>query len=176
MYCFSDDNENTIQNIEKSVTEKANYDLRKIFGAMKRVNDKVDTGKKNEFGEPIQDWDKVSTKELRNYFSEMNALNFFASPIRMRAFIESSLGSIIYNFDYNSKLTDPSVSGTVAIRQAIADMNTMDSRFALRFREMYSNYVTEILKSFDQYIRRLEKIIDWRLADERYNANRNPFK
>lgn len=172
---FSDDNEQQITAIKNSVKQHADYDLRQIVAVTKRVSDKVSTGNKNEYGMDIEDWDRIPTKELINIFSEMNALNFYATPVRLNGFIESSLAEIIYQYNYDSAMTDPSLSGTVAVKQSLADLNTQDSNFSFQYRKYYTTYVTDVLRSFDAYIKRLEKIIDWRVQEERMNANKNPF-
>ena len=92
---FNTEEEEQIDLLRKSVKEKADYDLRRIISITERVNKKVDTGKKNEYGDTVEDWDNISTKELVNIFSEANAWNFFSTPVRMNAFIESSLSEIM---------------------------------------------------------------------------------
>lgn len=172
---FDSEEENNIDVLRKSVKEKADYNLRQIISITERVKNKVNTGNKNEYGDEIENWDNITTKELVNIFSEANAWNFFSTPVRMNAFIESSLAEIIHRYNYDTALTDPNISGTVAVKQSLADLTTQDSNFSLQFRKMYTVYVTEVLKSFDQYIKRMEKIIEWRMQEERMNANRNPF-
>lgn len=172
---FNTEEEEQIDLLRKSVKEKADYDLRRVISITERVNKKVDTGKKNEYGDTVEDWDNISTKELVNIFSEANAWNFFSTPVRMNAFIESSLAEIIYKYNYATALTDPNVSGTVAVKQSLAELNTQDSNFSCQFRKLYTSYVTDVLKSFDQYTKRMEKIIDWRMQEERMNANKSPF-
>ena len=123
----------------------------------------------------MEDWDKVSTKDLIKVFSEGTAWNFFSTPIRMQAFIESSLAEIIYKYEYNMIISDDSLKGTVAAKSATAEIETQNEHFALQYRKLYTSYVTEVLKSFNDYLKRLERIIDFRLQEERLNANRNPF-
>lgn len=167
--------EEQIDLLRKSVKEKADYDLRRVISITERVKKKVNTGKKNEYGDTIEDWDNISTKELINIFSEANAWNFFSTPVKSNAFIESSLAEIIHKYNYATALTDPNVSGTVVVKQSLAELSTQDSNFSCQFRKFYTNYVTDVLNSFDQYIRRMGKIIEWRMQEERMNANKNPF-
>ena len=172
---FSEENENQIKKIHESVKQNADYNLRQIISVTKRIKDKVNTGKKNEFGDDIEDWDKIKTKELINLFSEASAWNFYSTPVRLKGFIESSLAEIVYKYDFDIALTDPTATGTVAMKQAVAELNTQDSNFSCMYRKMYTTYVTDILKSFDLYLKRMEKIIDWRLQEERMNPS-SPLK
>jgi hypothetical protein len=41
---------------------------------------------------------------------------------------------------------------------------------------MYTEYVTETLKTFDSLVRRLERVINMRQQEERMNPNATPFK
>lgn len=172
---FSDEEEEYITKVRVSVKEKADYNLRRIIGITERVKRMVSTGKKNEFGDDIEDWDKVSTRQLINIFSEAMAWNYYSTPVRMNAFIESSLADVIYQYKFNTELTDKSVTGTVAYKNAMAELNTQDTSFANTYRKLYSTYVTEVMKSYDQYLRRMERIIDWRLQEEKVKA-KSPFE
>ena len=72
-YKFNEEEENYITKLRESVKKKVDYDLRRVIGITKRLRDKVDTGTKDEFGDPIEDWDKLSTNDLINFFSEGSA-------------------------------------------------------------------------------------------------------
>lgn len=172
---FNDVEEDQIARIEKSVKEKADYNLRQVLSIFNRIQEKVSTGKKNEFGDDIEDWNKITTKDLISYFTEANAWNFYATPVRLQGFIESSLAEIVYKSEYNQVLIDPTLSGTVAAKAATAELDTQDSNFVFTYRKLYTAYVTDVLKSFDLFLKRLEKIIDWRIQEEKYNPNKNPF-
>ena len=66
---FADAEEEYINKIRGSVKEKADYNLRQIISITNRLNKEVDTGERNEFGDPIESWEQVSTKSLINYYS-----------------------------------------------------------------------------------------------------------
>lgn len=173
-YKFNEEEENYITKLRESVKKKADYDLRRVIGITKRLRDKVDTGTKDEFGDPIEDWDKLSTNDLINFFSEGSAWNFFSAPIKMQAFIESSLSEVVYKYEFNtilSSLTD----GTVAQRNATAELQAQQNNFAALYKKMYADYITEVLRSFDGWLRRVERVINFRQMEERMTPNRNPF-
>lgn len=165
---FPELEEQQIAEIKQSVVAQANHDLRRIFGITKRLKKMVETLQKDEWGNPIEDWDKVSTNELINIFSEASAWNFYSSPIKMQAFVESSLSDIVYKTQYNSALLTE--TGTVAEKTAQAEQKTLDSCFAATYKKMYSQYVTDVLRSYDAYLKRLEKIIDYRQKEERLKS------
>lgn len=171
---FSDEEEQYISRVRASVKEHADMDLRRIIGITSRIKKMVETDEVNEFGDPIEDWDRVSTKDLINIFSEAMAWNYYSTPIRLQAFIESSLAELTYKYQFNTELTDPTNTGTVAHKNAMAELNTQTADFANAYRKLYTTYVTEVMKSYDQYLRRLERIIDWRLQEERSTA-KSPF-
>lgn len=173
---FADAEEEYINKIRGSVKEKADYNLRQIISITNRLNKEVDTGERNEFGDPIESWEQVSTKSLINYYSEGASWNYFSSPIKMQAFIESSLAEIVYNYNLSQELTDPNLTGTVAVKTAQAEINVINDKFVYDFKKLYTSYVTEVLKSFDIYLKRLEKVIEWRLYEERMNPNKSPFQ
>lgn len=174
LYTLSDQDEEVIRDMKKSVKEKADYNLRQIISVTKRISDKVSTDQTDEYGCIIEDWNKISTKELINFFAEAAAWNYYSTPIRMQGFIESSLANIAYKFSYNTAITDPNATGTVAVKQANAEISTQYENYAANYRNLYTNYVTEVLKSFNDYLKRLEKIIEWRLLEERNNP-KSPF-
>lgn len=174
LYRFEDTEEEQIKEIREAVKERADYNLRQIISIAHDINKKVSTGEKNEYGDTIEDWDKISTKELINLFSAGIAWNYYSTPVRMQAFIESSLSDIIYKYKYNTIISDDTLKGTVAAKTATAEIETQQEKFVAKFRELYTTYVTESLKAFDTYLRRLEKVIEWRLAEERATA-KSPF-
>ena len=174
LYRFEDAEEEQIKEIRESVKEKADYNLRQVIAIAREINKKVDTGKKNEYGDPIEDWDKITTKELINLFSAGIAWNYYSTPVRMNGFIESSLSDIIYKYKYNTIISDDTLKGTVASKTATAEIETQQEKFVKIYRDMYTTYVTESLKAFDTYLRRLEKVIEWRLVEERANP-KSPF-
>lgn len=174
LYTLSDQDEEVIRDMKKSVKEKADYNLRQIISVTKRISDKVSTDQTDEFGCVVEDWNKITTKELINFFAEAAAWNYYSTPIRMQGFIESSLANIAYKFSYNTAITDPNATGTVAVKQANAEISTQYENYAANYRNLYTNYVTEVLKSFNDYLKRLEKIIEWRLLEERNNP-KSPF-
>ena len=174
-YKFSVDEEVYMEKLRKSVKEKADYDLRAIIGISQRFKDKVATNQKNEYGDVVEDWDKLTTKDLISFYTEASAWDFFSTPIKMQAFIESSLADIVYKYEFNSIISDPDLKGTVASKTAMAELDTLEKKFASTYRKLYSNYVEEVTRSFGFYIHRIEKVINWRQIDERSNPNRNPF-
>lgn len=169
---FSNEEEEQINSIREIVKDKADYNLRTIIGFTQKVNQLVSTGEVDEYGCPVQDWDKLSIRQLTNLFAEGTALNFFNTPVRMQSFIESTLADVVYKYRFNIAITDPTLTGTVAAKNAAAEISTQDEKFAATFRELYTNYVTEVCRSFDTYLRRLEHIIDWRIKDEQINPGR----
>lgn len=174
-YSFNEAEEDHIEKLKASIKDKADYNLRQIIGITKRLRDKVNTGKTNEYGDPIEDWDKVSTKDLIKFYTEGCAWDFYSSPVRLQAFIESSLADIVYKYEYNSIITSPDLSGTVQTKTAIAEMETQEEKFVTIYRKHYSHYIEEVLKSFSIYLHRVSKIIEWRQAEERSNSGTNPF-
>lgn len=166
---FLPEEEEELTAITKSVQEKVDFSLRKVIAVTHKIQAAVATGKKNEFGEPIEDWNKVSTHDLINLFSEAAALNYFSTPVRLQAFIEFSLAEIVKDYYYSKALTDPTLTGTVQTKTALASMTNQDNNFVCTFRKLYSTAVTEQLKTFDAFLRRLEKIIDWRQAEDKQN-------
>lgn len=171
-FLFEDSDEQYMLKLRDSVKDKADYSLRQIIDVSKRIKDKVSTGKTNEYGDPIEDWDQVSTRELINFYSEAASWNFYSTPVKMNAFIESSLADIVFKYEFNTILTDPDTKGAVAIKQAQAELSTQEHEFARTYRSLFTSYVTEVLKSFDQYVRRLERIIQFRQQEEK---QANPF-
>lgn len=92
----------------------------------------------------------------------------------MQAFIESSLSEVVYKYEFNtilSSLTD----GTVAQRNATAELQAQQNNFAALYKKMYADYITEVLRSFDGWLRRVERVINFRQMEERMTPNRNPF-
>lgn len=175
-YKFSEENENYITKLKESVKDKANYNLRRIIGITKRLRDKVETGEVDEYGDPVEQWDNLTTQDLINFFTEGSAWNFYSAPIKMQAFVESSLADIIYKYEFNTILTSLT-EGTVAQKTANAELKSQEANFASMYRKLYTDYVTEILRSFDNYLRRVERIINFRQLEERManGANKNPF-
>lgn len=171
---FDVSNEETMKALAESITNKANYDLRQIIGITQRFKERVSTGKTGEYGEEIQDWNKVDTKDLINFYAEGSAWCFYSTPIKMQAFIESSLADIIYRDEYNKAFTDPSAGKSQGVRAAFAEQDTLQSKFVVTYRKMYTEYVTETLKTFDALMRRMERVINMRQAEERANPS-NPF-
>lgn len=171
-YIFTDEEQKQINEIKKSVEAQAEHALRKVLAIPKRLSKKVKTDSVDEFGNTIENWDKVSTKELINIFSEANAWNFYSSPIKMQAFIESSLAEIIRQASYDKALLGE--EGTVAEKTARAEVKTLDAHFAATYKKLYSQYITDVLRSFDTYVKRLEKIIDYRQKEEQFR--KSPFE
>lgn len=172
---FDNDNETYMKMITVSVRDKANYSLRQIIGATQRLREKVATERKDEYGAMIEDWNKVSTNDLINFLMEGSAWSFCSTPLKMQSFIESSLAEIVYKDEYNKIFTDPELTGSVAIKEAVAESSTQESQFALTFRKVYTKYLTEMLTTFDLLLKRVEHIVDMRQREERANPN-NPFK
>ena len=172
---FDVENEEVMKRLAKSISDKANYNLRQIIGITKRFKDAVSTGKVGEYGEEIEDWNQLSTKELINFYSEGSAWCFYSTPIKMQAFIESSLADIIYHDEYNRAFTDPSACKTQGVRAAFAEQDTLQSKFALTYRKMYTEYITETLKTFDTMMRRMERVINMRQTEDKINPS-SPFK
>jgi hypothetical protein len=175
-YKFDPDNEEAMRELADAVEKRAKYALRQVIGMTLRFRERVSTGRFSEYGDELQDWDKVSTKELINFYSEASAWCFYSTPVKLRAFIESSLAEIVYNDVFNKALVDPSNTGTVAAKKSAAEMKTVDSAFVTAYRKMYTEYVTETLKTFDSLVRRLERVINMRQQEERMNPNATPFK
>lgn len=173
-YNFDEENENYITKLRLAVKEKADYNLRQILGMTKRLRDKVQTGDTDEYGDPIEDWDRLTTKELINFFTEGSAWNFYSTPIRMQAFVESSLAEVVYKYEFNTVLTGLT-EGTVAQKNANAEIETQETNFSTLYRKLYTDYVTETLRAFDGYLRRIERIINFRQMEERLTPNKNPF-
>lgn len=172
---FDDDNEAYIKALEKSVYDKARYNLRQVIGIADRIRAKAYTGKKNEYGDNIEDWEQVSTNDMINALSEAAAWNFFSTPIKMKAFIESSLAEIIYKDEYNQVLSSPDLTGTANVKTAIAEIQTQESQFALQYRKLYTKTVEEYLHSFETFVKRLESIVWMRQRETAANPS-NPFK
>ena len=162
---FDTENEEIIKIIQKAVVERANYDLRKIISIAQKLRLKSSTGKKDQYGDEIEDYSKVPTKDLIKLYEEAVSHAFFATPIRLRAFVESSLANIIYEDEYNKALLG--ATGTQAIRQAEATIAIQNTEFKQIYRKMYAKYVEDVVKSFEQFVRRLERIIDLREKEEK---------
>lgn len=169
---FEEENEEYIKKIRDSIKEKVHYDLRQIIAISDRLRKKACTGEVNEYGDLIENWDQVETKDMINSLAEGSAWNFYSTPIRMNSFIESSLAEIIYKEEFNKILTNPSLTGTAGVKNATAELETEETKFIYLYRKMFTDYVIEMLKSFELFLKRIEQIIWMRQKEE----NTNPFK
>ena len=180
---WSEDEKADIDFIQQSIEERIRLDYAQAFAIEERVLAKVRTPlppgqgpgwARNMDGSYIEDWSRITPKEMESFVQAASSEAFFASQRVIDSYAEAVFAKFNYDDAYDEAYSGI-LTGTVSDKTAKAKRRTQKERWMALYRTLYYKRAKEVVDRLDAHVRRVERIYTERQkeADRAFRASRS---
>lgn len=134
-------------------------------GSVIRVNDRVIWDRDDE-GAVIEDWDRVSERDIDRSLMKLQQLKFNVAAKVNELFMEAYLAKNLHKDEWLAAYEGPK-SGTATIRDAVANRQTLDSKYNSIFRYWMYSSASTFQKEMEALVVLLGRLRSWRINDRK---------
>lgn len=168
---FDAEDEELIKAITREIEVRVTYDLRGMFKTINDLQKSADTGQRDQYGDPVYDWSRVSLQEFTAAYTDAVINEFASFGQREKAFIEAHLASSILDNVYYEIYTSLEPKLTATERKAQASVLAKKTKFKQLYRELYSKAVRERFKEYSTLVDRLTNICWLKRKEQEQDRN-----
>lgn len=180
---WSEDEKADIDFIQQSIEERIRLDYAQAFAIEEQVLAKVRTPlppgqgpgwARNMDGSYIEDWSRITPKEMESFVQAASSEAFFASQRVIDSYAEAVFAKFNYDDAYDEAYSGI-LTGTVSDKTAKAKRRTQKERWTALYRTLYYKRAKEVVDRLDAHVRRVERIYTERQkeADRAFRASRS---
>lgn len=180
---WSEDEKADIDFIQQSIEERIRLDYAQAFAIEEQVLAKVRTPlppgqgpgwARNMDGSYIEDWSRITPKEMESFVQAASSEAFFASQRVIDSYAEAVFAKFNYDDAYDEAYSGI-LTGTVSDKTAKAKRRTQKERWMALYRTLYYKRAKEVVDRLDAHVRRVERIYTERQkeADRAFRASRS---